>query len=80
MNFLTRYHNDAVKDLVAAARIEPDPARRATMYGQLQQTAHADVPWIDLYQTPFVNVSRTTVDNFYQNPLGRLFLEDTVKN
>jgi peptide/nickel transport system substrate-binding protein len=80
MNFLTRYRNDTVKDLVAAARIEPDPARREAMYVELQKTAHADVPWIDLYQRPFINVSRKTVDNFDQNPLGRLFLEDTVKN
>lgn len=80
MNFLTRYRNDTVKNLVAAARIELDPARREAMYVELQKTAHADAPWIDLYQSPFINVSRTTVENFYQNPLGRFFLEDTVKN
>jgi peptide/nickel transport system substrate-binding protein len=80
MNFLTRYRNDAVKDLVAAARTEPDPMRREAMYVELQRTAHADVPWIVLYQRPFINVSRKSVENFYQNPLGRFFLEDTVKN
>jgi peptide/nickel transport system substrate-binding protein len=79
-NFLTRYHNDTAKNLVAAARTEMDPAMREAMYVELQQTAHADVPWIDLYQSPFVNVSRKNVENFDQNPLGRLSLEDTVKN
>jgi peptide/nickel transport system substrate-binding protein len=80
MNFLTRYRNDTVKDLVDAARVEPDPAERKAMYVELQKTAHAEVPWVDLYQSPYINVSRRTVENFYQNPLGRLFLEDTVEN
>jgi peptide/nickel transport system substrate-binding protein len=80
LNFLTRYRNDTVKDLVAAARIELDPVEREAMYVELQKTVQEDVPWINLYQSPYINVSRTTVDNFYQNPLGRLFLEDTAKN
>ena len=80
LNFMTRYKNDTVKNLVAAARVEGDPAKREAMYVELQKTVEADVPWINLYQTPYVNVSRKTVENFYQNPLGRLFLEDVVKN
>ena len=80
MNFMTRYRNDTVKNLVAAARVEMDPAKREAMYVELQKMVKADVPWIDLYQTPYINISRKTVENFYQNPLGRLFLEDTVKN
>ena len=42
--------------------------------------AKADVNWIDLYYSPYINVMRNNVSNFYQNPLGRFFLEDTVKN
>lgn len=80
LNFMTRYRNDTVKNLVAAARVEGDPAKREAMYVELQKTVEADVPWINLYQTPYVNISRKTVENFYQNPLGRLFLEDVVKN
>jgi peptide/nickel transport system substrate-binding protein len=79
-NFLTRYRNDAVTDLVAAARTELDPATRGAMYQELQKTVQEDVPWINLFQNPYINISRNTVDNFYQNPLGRLFLEDTTKN
>ena len=79
-NFMTRYRNDAVKDLVARARVAPDPATRERMYVALQKAVAEDVPWIDLYYSPFVNVSRKTVQNFYQNPLGRFFLEDTVKS
>jgi peptide/nickel transport system substrate-binding protein len=36
--------------------------------------------WIDLYQSPFIDVSRTTMENYYQNPLDRFFLGDTVKS
>jgi peptide/nickel transport system substrate-binding protein len=80
MNFMTRYENDTVKDLVAAARVEMDPAKREAMYVDIQKIAKEDVHWIDLYYSPFINVSRNNVENFYQNPLGRFFLEDTVKN
>jgi peptide/nickel transport system substrate-binding protein len=69
-----------VKALVEAARTELDEGKRAAMYKELQETAKADVNWIDLYYSPYRNVSRKNIANFYQNPLGRLFLEDTVKN
>ena len=42
--------------------------------------AYASRHWIDLYYSPYVNVSRKNIEGFYQNPLGRFFLEDTVKN
>jgi peptide/nickel transport system substrate-binding protein len=80
MNYMTRYKNDTVKDLVAAARIEMDPAKREAMYVDIQKMAKDDVNWIDLYYSPFINVSRSNIENFDQNPLGRFFLEDTVKN
>ncbi len=80
MNYMTRYKNDKVKDLVAAARLELDPKKREAMYVEIQKTAKDDVHWIDLYYSPYINVSRKNVENFYQNPLGRFFLEDTVKN
>ena len=80
MNYMTRYKNDKVKDLVAAARLELDPAKRDQMYVEIQKMAKDDVNWIDLYYSPYINVSRNNIENFYQNPLGRFFLEDTVKN
>ncbi|MCL2898647.1 ABC transporter substrate-binding protein [Brenneria tiliae] len=78
-NYMTHYRNDKVKALVAAARIEMDPKKREQMYIDLQKTAKADVNWIDLYYSPYRNVSRKNIKGFYQNPLGRFFLEDTVK-
>ncbi len=58
---------------MAAARLEMDPAKREQMYIDIQKMAKADVNWIDLYYSPFINVSRKNVENFYQNPLGRFF-------
>ncbi|ULR42272.1 ABC transporter substrate-binding protein [Rhizobium sp. K102] len=79
-NYLTNYKNEAVKELVAKARLELDPKKREAMYVDLQKMAKDDVNWIDLYYSPYINVSRKNIENFYQNPLGRFFLEDTVKN
>ncbi|RYH07855.1 ABC transporter substrate-binding protein [Tropicimonas sp. IMCC6043] len=80
MNYMTRYQNDTVKQLVADARLELDPAKREEMYKDIQTLAKADAHWIDLYYSPFINVSRKGIENFDQNPLGRFFLEDTVKS
>ncbi|MFZ1467799.1 MAG: ABC transporter substrate-binding protein [Paracoccaceae bacterium] len=79
MNYMTRYQNDTVKELVAAARLEMDPAKRETMYAEIQKLAKADTHWIDLYYSPFISVTNKGVTNFGQNPLGRFWLEDTVK-
>jgi peptide/nickel transport system substrate-binding protein len=79
-NYMTRYSNPKVKALVEAARTELDEGKRAAMYKEIQEIAKADVNWIDLYYSPYRNVSRKNIENFYQNPLGRLFLEDTAKN
>ena len=78
-NYMTRYNNPKVKALVEAARTELDPVKREAMYKELQETAKADVNWVDLYYSPYRNVSRSNIKNFNQNPLGRFFLEDTVK-
>lgn len=80
MNYMTRYHNEQVKALVAAARVEMDSKKREQMYIDLQKMAKADVNWVDLYYSPYRNVNRKNIDGFYQNPLGRFFLEDTVKH
>jgi peptide/nickel transport system substrate-binding protein len=79
-NYMTHYKNEAVKELVAKARLELDPKKREEMYIDLQKMAKDDVNWIDLYYSPYINVSRKNIANFYQNPLGRFFLEDTAKN
>ncbi|RMU57789.1 hypothetical protein ALP29_200555 [Pseudomonas syringae pv. avii] len=78
-NYMTRYKNEKVKELVAAARVEMDPKKREQMYIDLQKMAKADVNWIDLYYSPDISVSRKNIEHFGQNPLGRFTLEETVK-
>lgn len=80
MNYMTRYKSQPVKDLVAAARVEMDPKKREQMYIDLQKMAKDDVNWIDLYYSPYINVTRANIENFDQNPLGRFFLEETKKD
>ena len=80
LNYWTRYQNEKVKELVAQGRVETDPAKREQMYLDMQTIAKDDAHWIDLYYSPYRNVARKNIDGFYQNPLGRFFLEDTVKN
>ena len=77
LNYFTRYKNQEVADLVAAGRVELDPERRREIYYQIQKIAKDDVHWIDLYYSPYRNISRTNVQDFFQNPLGRFMLETT---
>jgi peptide/nickel transport system substrate-binding protein len=76
-DFLTRYQGEKAAALVAQGRIELDPEKRRDIYYQLQAIAKEDVPWIDLYYSPFRNISRTNVHDFVQNPLGKFLLETT---
>ncbi len=78
-NYMTRYKNEKVKELVTQARVEADPAKREAAYMEIQKIAKDDVHWIDLYYSPYINGCRKNVSGFYQNPLGRFFLEDTAK-
>jgi peptide/nickel transport system substrate-binding protein len=76
-NFLTRYKGEQAAELVAQGRVELDPDKRREIYYELQAIAKDDVPWIDLYYSPFRNISRTNVHDFFQNPLGKFLLETT---
>ncbi|WP_047306159.1 ABC transporter substrate-binding protein [Pseudomonas fluorescens] len=80
MNYMTRYQNPKVKALVADARVEMDASKRKQMYVDLQKLAKQDVNWIDLYYSPYINISRKNIENFQQSPMGRFSLEETVKN
>jgi len=74
-NFWSRYKNEDAADLVAKARTQGDDAKRRAIYDQLQKIAADDVVMIDLYNSPYRNISRKGVTGFYQNPLGRFELE-----
>lgn len=74
-SYYTNYKNPKVTELVDAAAVELDPAKRKEMYYEIQRLAKDDVHWIDLYYSPFRNASRANVHGFVQNPLGRYMLE-----
>lgn len=76
-NFETRYNNEHAAKLVAEGRLELDPDKRRDIYYELQAIAKDDVPWIDLYYSPYRNISRTNVHDFVQSPLGKFLLETT---
>ena len=78
-NFWTNYKNDEVKDLVAQARVETDPAKRQQMYYDLQRIARNEVSLIDLYYSPFRNVCGKKVSGFVQYPLGLFSFQDVKK-
>ena len=78
-NFWTNYKNDKVKDLVAQARVENDPAKRQQMYYDLQRIARDEVSLIDLYYSPFRNVCSKKIEGFVQGPLGLFSFQDVKK-
>ena len=78
LNYYTWYENQDVADMVAAARVELDPDKRQAIYYEIQAQAKDDVNWIDLYYSPFRNISRSNVQGFMQNPLGRMMLEEVT--
>jgi peptide/nickel transport system substrate-binding protein len=77
LNYWTRYQNQQVADLVAQGRVELDPEKRREIYYEIQRISKDDVHWIDLYYSPYRNISRSNVQDFLQNPLGRFMLETT---
>jgi peptide/nickel transport system substrate-binding protein len=75
MNFLTRYQNPDVTAMVFEARVEQDEDVRRELYYEIQRVAEEDAVLLNLYYSPFRNISRVGVEGFVQNPLGRLMLE-----
>lgn len=76
LSYFTRYENPEVTQLVKDARLELDPAKRQDLYNKIQAIAKDDVHWVDLYYSPFSNVTTTEVDGFYQNPMGVIPLHE----
>lgn len=77
-SYYTNYRNPKVTELVEQGRVELDRAKRQAIYADIQRIAKEDVHWIDLYYSPFRNASRSNVQGFFQNPMGRFMLEDTT--
>jgi peptide/nickel transport system substrate-binding protein len=64
------YENKDIEGWYDAGQKEPDPAKRADIYKQIQQAYMADAPIIFLYQSPYPVALRKSVKGFVQIPLG----------
>lgn len=69
-SYFSRYENPEVTELVKKARAELDEDTRRQMYYDIQAKVKEDVHWVDLFYSPFSNISRKGVEGFYQNPMG----------
>ena len=63
------YKNDRVDELLDAARVETNPARRREMYAEAIQLIWDDAPWIYLYNGGQINAVRSNVRGIIHHPL-----------
>lgn len=75
-SFYTGYNNPAVVKLSHQAQVQPDPAKRAKLYAQLQAKAANDAFLGFLYYSPYRWASSTKVHGFFVQPLGNYHLEN----
>jgi peptide/nickel transport system substrate-binding protein len=80
LSYFTRYDNPKVTELVNKARTELDSDKRRDLYYEIQAVVKDDVHWVDLYYSPFSNISRKNVSGFYQNPMGVFPLHEISVN
>jgi len=64
------YENKDIEGWYDAGQKEPDPAKRADIYKQIQQAYMADAPIVFLYQSPYPVALKKSVKGFVQIPLG----------
>jgi len=65
-----RYLNPRIDDLVEVGRITLDPARRKTIYAQVQQIISKDLPYISLWHLNNVSIIHKRVSGYRQHPMG----------
>jgi peptide/nickel transport system substrate-binding protein len=74
--FYTAYNNPKVIALSHQAQRQPDQAKRATLYAQLQKLAANDAFLGFLYYSPYRWATSSKVHNFFVEPLGNYHLEN----
>ena len=62
------YDNPAMDALIAAAKVEADPVRRAQLYEQIQILTVDDAPYVWMSQADNVVVINERVKGYYYNP------------
>jgi peptide/nickel transport system substrate-binding protein len=76
--YWTRYNNSAINDAITKADLELDPAKRATMYGDIQKKFMDDAPLVWLAYTPATAAWQSYVQGFLIDGLSYYRFE-TVK-
>jgi peptide/nickel transport system substrate-binding protein len=79
-SYYTNYKNPEVVKLIDDSRVETDFTKRKAIYAKIQQQGKDDAFWVDLYYSPYRNISASYVKGFNQTPLGGFPLEDIVLN
>ncbi len=74
------YNDPTIQDLFLRSQKEPDKAKRAEMYKQIQEIYMKAAPIVFLYQSPYPVALRKSVQGFVQIPLGNnIFLRTHVE-
>ena len=74
------YNDPTIQDLYAKSGKEVDKAKRAAMYGQIQDIYMKAAPIMFLYETPYAVGLRKSVQGYVQIPLGNnVFLRTHIE-
>jgi len=76
----TAYNNPEVIALNKAAQKEVDPAKRASLYSDLQQKTADDAFLAYMYYSPYAFATTDKVKGFQVTPLGNYHLENVYKS
>jgi peptide/nickel transport system substrate-binding protein len=74
--FFSNYKNDEVTKMLADARETSDNAKRAELYGKIQEIVTGDGYNVPLNFLPYVNGYRNTVKNWHNLTVGWWWLRD----
>jgi ABC-type transport system substrate-binding protein len=74
--FFSNYKNDAVTKMLADARSTSDKAKRAELYGKVQEIVTGDGYSVPINFLPYVNGYRNTVKNWRNLTVGWWWLRD----
>ena len=74
--FFTRYKNDEVVGLLKQGRQTMDPAKRAVVYGRIQDILYHDGYSVPLNFAPYVNASHDYLQNWHNITVGWWWLKN----
>ena len=69
------YANPEMDALIAEAKVEADPVKRAALYKQIQELTHEDAPYIWVAQNINVTILNKRVKGYFYNPALQIKFE-----